>query len=163
MAAAQPASGRVSQPRAAAATGGVSLGSPTSQHTDHALGQQSRAQGQVRAPLPLPQLWKGSVSLPPSLSPVRVRVCCHKHFITFCVQSLISLCVGAAKTASLKLLLNSLLFFFSTGCTAFFLSFLSPNPYACFSGSGVVFPPSRSPGLCAVKAAELLSSSNKYY
>lgn len=71
---------------------------------------------------------------------MRVRVCYHKHFITFCVQSLISVCAGAAKTTSLKLLLNSLLFFF-TGCTAFFLSFLSPNPYACFSGSSVLFSP----------------------
>lgn len=37
----------------------------------------------------------------------------YKHFITFSVQSLIFCCVKAAKIPSLKLILNSLFFFFS--------------------------------------------------
>lgn len=97
------------------AAGGMSLGSPASRCVVNALWQASGArlaQGQVTALLPLPQLGKAAVFLPPLLSSLHVRVCYHKHFITFCVQSLISLHVRAAKTPSLKLLLNSLIFFF---------------------------------------------------
>lgn len=149
------------------AAGETSLGSPMSRRAVNAVWQVSRArlaQGQVTALVPFPQLWKDTVFLPPLLSSLHVRVCYHKHFITFCVQSLISLRVRAAKTPSLKLLLNSLIFFF-TRCAAFFLSFLSPNRYACSSGGCLVFPPapcSRSPGLYVVKATELLASCNKY-
>lgn len=149
------------------AAGETSLGSPMSRHAVNAVWQVSRArlaQGQVTALVPFPQLWKDTVFLPPLLSSLHVRVCYHKHFITFCVQSLISLRVRAAKTPSLKLLLNSLIFFF-TRCAAFFLSFLSPNRYACFSGGCLVFPPapcSHSPGPYVVKATELLAGCNKY-
>lgn len=84
-----------------------------SRHMVNALWQVSRAhlaQGQVTALVPLPQLWKDTV-LPPSLSCLHVHVCYYKHFITFYVQSLISLRVRAAKPLSLKLLINSLGFF----------------------------------------------------
>lgn len=81
------------------------------QHMDRALWQEPRARGQLGAALLCPS----SAEAPSccSFAEPRVRVCYYKHFITFCVQSLTSPCAGAAKTASLKLLLNALLFFYN--------------------------------------------------
>lgn len=134
------------------------------QHMDRALWQEPRARGQLGAALLCPS----SAEAPSccSFAEPRVRVCYYKHFITFCVQSLTSPCAGAAKTASLKLLLNALLFFynfFPHWMHSFLFILLIPESLRLLFWKQRGFSPSRSLGLCAVKAAELLSSSNKYY
>lgn len=83
-----------------------------------------------------------TTTLPPSLSSMHGCVCYYKHFITFCVQSLIPLHVQAAKIPRLKLLLNSL-FSFPLNVQCSLLIPLIPVPswrHGLFSlpGEGVV-------------------------